>query len=297
MNKVLVLMSSYNGEKYIQEQLDSLYSQKGVEVNVLVRDDGSTDNTQNILEENSRNYNIKWYKGEHIGIQSSFFDLMKKGSKLNYLYYAFCDQDDTWDDDKLKVAIACIGNTEKPSLYYSGQRLVNEKLQFIESHILNKKRSLKTRFVLSDFAGCTGVFNKSLINEIVNFEPDYMIMHDTWILRVCIAIGGNVIVDPSARINYRQHKNNELGLKHNFLSTIKQINQYINTYQVEKVTKELIRGYDSKIIPEYKEICTWICNYRSNRNYKIKLLQKNNIDFKNIGLNIVYKIKVITNRL
>ena len=61
MNSVLVLMSTYNGEKYLQEQLNSLYNQQGVEVKILVRDDGSSDNTLKILEENSKKNKLMWY--------------------------------------------------------------------------------------------------------------------------------------------------------------------------------------------------------------------------------------------
>lgn len=101
---------------------------------------------------------------------------MKIGAKKTYNFFAFCDQDDVWDKDKLKIAVNSIKGLQGPALYYSGQRLVDENLKFIENHELNSNRTLKTRFVLSDFAGCTGVFNKALIDEIIKFEPKYMLM-------------------------------------------------------------------------------------------------------------------------
>lgn len=297
MDKILVLMATYNGEKYLQEQLDSLYSQQNVDVDILVRDDGSKDSTQKILEENSEKYNLTWYQGEHKNVQKGFFELMQKGAELNYEYYAFCDQDDVWDADKLKIAVECMKGFNVPSLYYAGQRLVDENLIFIEDHRLDNKRSLKTRFVLSDFAGCTGVFNNMLINEVVRFEPEYMLMHDAWILRVCLALGGNVIIDPEPRMNYRQHSGNTLGLGHSFGATAKQVRQYIYEYHIEEVTKELVRGYKDKMIPEYKELSDWICEYRTNREYKKKLLDRNNVDFCKNGLNFTYWLKVQMNKL
>lgn len=297
MEKVLVLIATYNGERFLQEQLDSLYSQQDVEVDVLVRDDGSKDSTQDILEKNSKNHNLTWYQGEHKNVQKGFFELMKKGGELNYNFYAFCDQDDVWDKNKLKIALNSISDFKIPALYYAGQRLVDEKLNFIENHELNKKRNLKTRFVLSDFAGCTGVFNRELLEEVIKFEPGYMLMHDTWILRVCLALGGQVIVDPEPRMSYRQHSRNTLGLGHSLNATIKQVKQYIFEYQVEKVTEELVRGYGARIIPEYKEVCLWICNYRKNKEYKKKLLDKSNVDFCKKGLNITYWLKVRMNKL
>ena len=297
MEKIDILMATYNGEKYLQEQLDSIYRQKNVMVDVLVRDDGSSDLTQEILEMNSKTKNLTWYSGEHKNVQKGFFELMRKAAMLDYEYYAFCDQDDVWFDDKLSVAISRIPKTNIPTLYYSGQQLVDENLNYIEDHKLNSRRNLKTRFILSDFAGCTGVFNKALISQVVVFEPKYMMMHDTWVLRVCLAIGGNVIVDPEARMKYRQHSGNTLGLGHSFSATLKQVKQYICEYQVERVTRELVRGYDKKIVAEYREICDWICGYKNNKNYRKKLLDKSNVDFFNRGLNFTYWIKVRMNKL
>ena len=184
-------MATYNGKNYLQQQLDSLYAQNNVKVDVLVRDDGSTDNTQEILQRNSKDHNLIWYQGEHKNVQEGYFELMQKASHTDAKYIAFCDQDDVWDCNKLIIAISSIKNAEVTHknddliLYYSGQRLVDSQLNFIENHKLNEHRSLKSRFVLSDFAGCTGVFNQKLLKEVVKFKPDYMLMHDTWVLFVC----------------------------------------------------------------------------------------------------------------
>lgn len=297
MRKVLVLMATYNGEKYLQEQLNSLYEQQDIDVDILVRDDGSKDKTLEILRENSRTHSLRWYQGEHKNVANGFFELMQKGGEEEYSFYAFCDQDDIWDFDKLRIAVDRIENEMRPTLYYSGQRLVDENLVFIEEHKLNKERSLKTRFVLSDFAGCTGVFNKALLNEVVKFKPNYMLMHDTWILRVCLALGGKVIVDCEPRMDYRQHSGNTLGLKHSLGATIKQVKQYLYEYQIERVTKELIKGYGERMVPEYKKLSLWICGYRENKEYRKKLLDKRNVDFCKKGLNITYWLKVQLNKL
>lgn len=290
-------MATYNGEEYLQEQIDSLYAQVDVVVDVLVRDDGSKDSTQAVLEKNTKEHSLSWYQGKHKNVQKGFFELMKKAESLDYKYFAFCDQDDVWDIDKMKIAIEAIKDSNVPALYFAGQRLVDENLNFIENHELNREKSLKTRYVLSDFAGCTGVFNKNLLIEVVKFEPEYMLMHDTWILRVCLALGGQVFIDSQPRMNYRQHSSNTLGLGHSFRATIKQVNQYINEYKIEKVTRELLRGYGSRMTPEYKELSTWICGYRKNKEYKKNLLNRNNVDFCKKGLNITYWLKVQLHKL
>ena len=297
MNSVLVLMSTYNGEKYLQEQLNSLYNQQGVEVKILVRDDGSSDNTLKILEENSKKNKPMLDQGKHLNVAFGFYELMQKATEYNTDFIAFCDQDDVWDEDKLLIAVEKIKQFDCPALYYSGQRLVDENLNFLENHTLNKNRSDKTRFILSDFAGCTGVFNRFLLNEVVKYKPKYMLMHDTWILRVCLCLGGKIVVDPNPRMNYRQHTHNTLGLGHGLKATIKQVDQYLNKYHIEKLMRELLIGYGQRMIPEYKQISEWVCSYKINKTNKKNLLNKKNIDFCNKGLNFTYWLKVVLNKL
>ena len=103
MEKILVMMSTYNGEKYIREQIDSILHQKDVKVDIVVRDDGSKDNTQNILKNYSSKYkNIKWSQGDNVGPCKSFLELLYSSGE--YEYYAFADQDDYWYPNKLKAA-------------------------------------------------------------------------------------------------------------------------------------------------------------------------------------------------
>lgn len=295
--KVLVIMATYNGEKYLQEQLDSIFQQENVRVDILVRDDGSNDNTKEILENYSKNNRLKWYTGEHLNVQKGYFDLMNRATELEWDYIAFSDQDDVWDVDKLYIAIKKLNEWEEeiPKLYYCGQKLVDKDLKYISDHTLNKERSLNARFILSDFAGCTGVFNRNLLYAVLKYTPQYILMHDTWILKVCLAIGGRVFVDTGMHMQYRQHENNSLGLGSGFRGKLKQVAQYINVYKVEPQMKELLLGYEKEILPEYKEIAEDICTYRFDMKKKVKLLK--NIDFCNSGLNLTYRIKIIFNRL
>ncbi len=297
MDRVLILLATYNGEKYLKEQLDSIFAQEGVRVAVLARDDGSTDRTQDILEEYSGRYDLQWYTGEHMSAKKGFYDLMKHGIGMDYEFYAFSDQDDVWDPDKLKVAVDAIRDGEKPALYYCGQRLVDEHMNFLADHDLNSERRLTARFILSDFAGCTGVFNRKLLKEVTDYEPGHMLMHDTWILKVCLGVGGNVVIDPKPHMNYRQHGGNTLGLERSLSGYLRQVRQYLNVYMVEPQMIELIKGYGDRLVPPYRELATWVCGYRTNREYRKKLLDKRNIDFCAKGLNITYRLKVMLNRL
>ena len=293
MKKVLVLMATYNGAKYLDEQIQSLIDQKNVELEILVRDDGSTDNTIDVLNRWKKQGKLDWYTGKHLNVQFGFYDLMEHATTKNIDYVAFCDQDDVWDNDKLCIAVENLENKcnkSIPALYYCGQRLVDENMNFLSDHKLNEHRSLKTRFVLSDIAGCTAVFNKALLNKVLEYKPDYMLMHDTWVLKICLAIGGKVVVDPRTHMNYRQHGSNTVGLEKGIKADLKQVRQYILEYKVEEQMIELKRGYGKQIIPEYRKIVYDVCHYKKNWKCRRRLLNKANIDFCNKGLNLTYGI-------
>lgn len=299
MRKILVIMPTYNGEKYLSEQLESIWHQKGVELSVLVRDDGSTDGTKALLDRYQSEGKLTWYTGGHLNVAKGVFDLMKKATQYDVDYISFADQDDVWDADKLLVAVQSLDTVDArvPALYYCGQRLVDGELNPIADHILNDKRTLTTRFVLSDFAGCTGVFNKALLNEVVTFEPDYMLMHDTWILKVCLCLGGKVFVDPQPHMQYRQHGGNTVGLGRSLPAYLKQVDQYLNVYHIEQQMRELVRGYGDRMVPKYRKLARMICEYRENPAYKKKLLDKRVVDFHARGLNLTYWLKVKLNKL
>lgn len=299
MKKILVIMPTFNGEKYLAEQLNSILTQEGVDVSLLVRDDGSADGTRAILDKYQSEGKLRWYTGEHLNVDKGFFDLMKQAAGEDFDYIAFSDQDDVWDSDKLAVAVQSLDTADEavPALYYCGQRLVDGELNPIDDHELNGRRTLTTRFVLSDFAGCTGVFNRALLSEVVKFEPDYMLMHDTWVLKVCLCLGGKVFVDTKPHMDYRQHGGNTVGLGRSLPAYLKQVNQYLNVYHVEAQMHELMRGYGDRMVSEYRELTQMICEYRQNREYKKKLLDKRYINFYAKGLNITYWLKVTLNKL
>ena len=243
---------------------------------------------------------LDWYTGKHLNVQYGFYDLMEHAAQKDTEYIAFCDQDDVWDNDKLCIAVEELEDKcsqSNPALYYCGQRLVDEHMNFLSDHNLNEYRNLRTRFVLSDIAGCTAVFNTELLNKVLEYKPEYMLMHDTWVLKVCLAMGGEVIVDPKPHMNYRQHSNNTVGLGKGIKSNLKQVRQYIEEYKVEEQMLELKKGYGKSIIPEYKRVIYYICNYKNNIKCRKKLLNKHYINFCNKGLNLTYFIKIMLNKL
>ena len=95
MTRILVIMATYNGEKYLSEQMDSIFNQKEVTCSVLVRDDGSKDNTLSILKNYQRDQDLTWYQGSHAGVADGYYELMEKASSGEFFhsfdYIAFSD--------------------------------------------------------------------------------------------------------------------------------------------------------------------------------------------------------------
>lgn len=296
-HSVAVVLATYNGEKYLREQLDSLLRQKGVSVRILVRDDGSKDGTTAILDEYQSKGLLSWYTGKHLNVQKGYLDLLKHAPQSEY--YAFCDQDDVWDDDKLLFAVTELDEmpAEKPAMYYCGQRLVDENLKLISIHKIASDRSPHTNFLISNVAGCTAAFNRCLVEAVNSAEPDFILMHDSWLFKVCLALGGNYFADSAAHINYRQHGSNVAGLNGGVKGKVRQVKRYLDVFEIQKQCKSLLECYGVRMIPEYRTLTEEIVNYdQSVRNW-MNLLKSKEFDFKSTSLNCVVKLKIILKKM
>lgn len=214
MERIVVLLSTYNGEQYLQTQLDSLYAQEGVSLRILVRDDGSSDATCALLEREQAAGRLCWYGGENKKPARSFLDLVYHAPDAEY--YAFCDQDDFWLHDKLSIAVSQLKKTDpkRPALYYGRPRRVDSQLMPAEnpSRSLHRMLTFKSALINSNATGCTMVFNRSLLELIRDKEPVYLPMHDTWLHKVCLVANGQLLFDDDVHILYRQHGNNVIGI-------------------------------------------------------------------------------------
>lgn len=215
MLSVLVLMSTYNGEKFLREQLDSLNDQIGVDIHILVRDDGSTDNTLNILDEYESNQrNLTIIKGYNIGAGKSFFELAHY-AQINlpiYDYYAFCDQDDVWMPDKLQNAIKTLDKyNESNKLYFCSAILVDAKLNYIRHSGQIHEFDYTTCVYRNPALGCTMVFDRGLFELFClscNRVTEIVSLHDAWLFKCAVLTDCIIVADKNPYINYRQHDNN-----------------------------------------------------------------------------------------
>lgn len=299
MYKVQVLLSTYNGEKYIKEQIESILNQKEVEVSLLIRDDASSDKTIEIIGKLAdKNNNIIYYKDENLGPARSFMDLLYKSGE--YDYYAFADQDDIWRKQKLISAINMLKEKEnEPSLYMSALEVVDENLNLIETKKINGNLSFEGEMIRNFATGCTMVLNKKLCDIIKQYNPSYLIMHDSWITRVCYAVGGNVIIDDNSYIKYRQHTGNVLGYKdEGFQKMKRQFNiAFKNNISMRvNIAKELKKGYYKMLTNEAKEVVDNLINYQEDKKAKKWLLHNKKFRTNNLKINTKMIIAILLNK-
>lgn len=225
--KVAVVMSTYNGEKFLSEQIDSILAQEDVEVDLFIRDDGSHDSTLAIIREYcKKNASVSFLEDglSNLGPGESFMLLLSgvfDGSRGVYEFYAFADQDDVWLSNKLSAAIEYLGEGHDPSLYCSNQYLYT--LQNGVSSIRNMKfsttpdLSLFGHLTKNELSGCTMVMNRELVSLIAGVELpsksilDYR-MHDAWVFLVAASLG-RVAYDNRSFILYRIHSDNTVGVR------------------------------------------------------------------------------------
>lgn len=216
MYTVSVLMSTYNGERFLRQQIDSILQQDGVKINLLVRDDGSTDHTHEILNSYAKKGHLRWYQGENLKSARSFLKLLQDSERCDY--YAFADQDDYWKEQKLKIAIEQLQDYQEDTyaLYLAQPQAADENLKLLPTTQFNPLNTFGESLVYRFAMGCTMVMNNKLRDVIVSHEQQYPCMHDIWIYTIAHAIGAKVIWDNEPQTINRQHGNNVVGLGESF---------------------------------------------------------------------------------
>lgn len=220
MAHAVVIMSTFNGEKYLREQLDSILNQTGVDVSIVIRDDGSSDSTCDIIKDyKNRHQEITCLQENNVGCKKSFYIAAQHACSTfpDAAYFAFSDQDDFWMAEKLKCGIEAIKKLEEdschlPLLYFCAPEIVDSTLSPIgkkwnSSHFLNFEEAC----IAQPCAGCTMIFNRKALELFLLASPDKMSMHDSWMYKTVLACGGIVTEDPTPHIKYRQHGNNVIG--------------------------------------------------------------------------------------
>ena len=169
--KVAVIMSTYNGERFIKEQLDSILNQTYKNLEIVVRDDGSKDGTVQIVKEYMKTYpNIVLHEGENLGFIKSFFELL---NLVEADYYSYADQDDVWMENKVELAVNSLEQLDqtKPNMAFGNSDYYDENMKFIHSGPKNKKVSFLRALFSCCGQGMTITVNKKTRDMILENTP------------------------------------------------------------------------------------------------------------------------------
>lgn len=245
-----VLLSSYNGEKFIEEQIDSILNQD-VPLHLTVRDDGSSDKTIQIIKKYPQ---ISLIEGKNIGATKSFFSLIESAGFADY--YAFSDQDDVWDKDKLRIAIESLEKfKDRPAIYSSNTRLVDSNLNLIRKEDKKPLISLGSAITKNYVTGCTVVFNNNVMNYLKKYNTQDIPFHDWWVNLVCLSVGGISVFDSDCHMCYRQHDNNVVGGNVFFAKKWQtRLKKFFKPYHREIIATQLLEAYSDEMPEENRKL-------------------------------------------
>lgn len=302
MKNVVVLMSTYNGEKYIREQIESILSQKNVTVTLIIRDDGSSDETLSILRSYEENCeNVKVIKGNNLGYANSFMTLLKTSEKAEY--YAFADQDDVWEEDKLWVAITKL--EEGYSLYASSLTVVDENLNYIsQKEFPNFTATVGSVLSRHRLAGCTMVF-KNELKTLLEKQADKIILfnengygHDAWLVLFNLLYSGQLFLDKDSYIKYRRHAQTQTSIHGGLLKRIKKEMRILRekSRSRERIAKFLLENSDSFADKNASQILEQICSYKNSWRTRWNLFCTNKISTGIVVVDVINKILLLLGR-
>lgn len=223
-NLVVVLLATFNGSRYLQQQLDSIAAQTHSHWRLIVADDGSRDDTLAIVESFSKDHpdRVRLLRNGPVGSpRENFFRLLRVADPAPY--FAFCDQDDIWSADKLdRLLRRCqqieTQHSDQPCLVYSDLAVVDAQLGLLNPSFMTQVRArphditYKTLLAENAIPGCAMLFNAALADvfRAREFDSTRAIMHDWWIALLASAVG-HISYVSTALVSYRQHATNTLG--------------------------------------------------------------------------------------
>ncbi len=275
-NDVVVVISTYNGAKNIERQLDSIFCQIGVVVSVFVRDDNSSDDTVDVIEKYKKKTgnSIELVAGENEGYARSFWDALKSAPEASY--YAFSDQDDVWNPDKLKKCIKVMDKDESlPQLSYCRMTRTDSTLNPLDEQVnVLKPEQLSKKLVLTQTFnyGAATVINKSA-RDIASHHFPYSgkVPHDAWVGLLCYWFGKVHYVD-EALYNWIRYDDSVTGEGTKFSGIKFRIKETIAGKTYQNVSSDLIDYYSELLTREDKDYLIMMRDYKSRKKYKMALL-------------------------
>lgn len=300
MSNVCILLSTYNGQVFLQEQIDSITSQRFEgNIQVIVRDDGSSDATTKILEDWSHLFDVTIINGNNIGPKASFLELVQRAPVADF--YVFCDQDDVWRPTKMASGVEQLLKMpqNKPNLYFANAEFADESLQSdgVLFHKEIPNYSLLGAMVCNPALGCTTMFNRNLMEIVKNVFPVHTSMHDKFFLLTAILLG-NVTYDHTPQMKYRQHSSNVCGREGDYKKRIRQTFKLwfgSKDTSLGKQAEELLKFYGNRISDVHKNELSLFVEYKSSIAKKIKLLKSRDIKTTHYKANRSFVLRTVLN--
>lgn len=279
-DKIIILMATYNGEKYIEEQIESIKRQTEHNWTLYVWDDGSTDTTLIKLHRYEDEGVLKVVSTKRVGYPNVFYNLLTVDSEGGY--YAFSDQDDIWLPEKLETAKKRLENETEAALYCSKKYIVDNDLNVIGDDREVEYGFFNAMFKANKASGCTMVINRSLYKKIIMYRPrsEYAPYHDSWCYKLAV-IFGKIYYDRRPSILYRQHAGNTVGasktgwklLLHRIKKFDYSLKRYRNNYGTSNYASEILHGYKNEIPEMYFNALRDIRDIRYSKKSRIRLLR------------------------
>ena len=224
--KITILMATYNGSKYLKDQLDSIRLQDFTDWQLIISDDNSTDDSRLLIKSYIADHPhlaIKLIEGSERGFCHNFLSML---GMVSADYFCFCDQDDIWLPNKLTRSVEMLEQYDCAAMYCSPTIIVD----FLGnrtgiSPIFNRKPSFKNALVQSIAGGNTMVFNSRALELLKRaYDPSYLpISHDWWCYQVISGAGGTVHYDKLPLVEYRQHSGNLIGSNMSFYQRLQRL--------------------------------------------------------------------------
>ena len=265
--KIAILVATFNGEKYLSQQIFSILSQKNVSVDLYLSDDASTDTTKQLIESFiNKNLNIKLINHKRIGGPAkNFYYLIKEINVTQYEYIALCDQDDIWPEYRLSRAIKVLKNNNVDC--YSSDVIAFDNKSFFKKIIKKSQKQKRYDYIFeTPGPGCSFVFTKKfckflqtqLYGDVLNFP-----YHDWLIYALARQNNFKWMIDDAPNLFYRQHNQNFMGANYGFYSRLRRLNRIL----FGEYYKELIQLYEIINKKKLNFITVWyfVINFNQTR--------------------------------
>ncbi|MEQ1636894.1 MAG: glycosyltransferase family 2 protein [Methylococcales bacterium] len=301
----VILLSTFNGQQYLDELIGSLYRQTYENFSVLVRDDGSTDQTIGVLKKYAEKYsNMTLLEGNNLGVINSFYHLLKQCPSNPKQFYAFCDQDDVWQPMKLENALRQLNAMPDPALalYCSRLEYTDSELNRLGFSSIPKFFGFENALIENSAIGCTMVFGEAIRQKVLAANPEQMMMHDWWAYLVAAAFG-EVFYDAEPGILYRQHASNVVGWDKRLPQLLMKSSRFLRNILSDKQGLQSLRQaeYFLKTYPELptikRQLIIELLQLRTSGNFlgRYRFLQQTKIQRNNLIENLILKLTVLLN--